>query len=194
VTLSLAFRAGLAAVLLLAACDRPTQPTAAADGNAARLASPAPASSSQRQFPALTGRVVDSAGLLRPEDEARLTETLARLESRTTDQLVVVTVSSLEGRSVEDFSDALANHWQVGQAGRDNGVLLLVAPIERQTRIAIGYGLETVFTNDQAGQIIQRDMLPAFREERWTDGISSAVDSIAGILIAAEHVPRRRAA
>ncbi len=192
--MSRALRPLLAAALLLAGCDGPGQPAAANDANAARLASPTATAPSPSQFPPLTGRVVDTADLLRPADEARLTETLAELESRTTDQLVVVTVSSLDGRSVEDFSDALANHWQVGQAGKDNGVLLLVAPTERQTRIAIGYGLERVFTNDQARQIIERDMLPAFREQRWTDGLSSAVDSIAAILIANEHVPRRRAA
>lgn len=189
-----ALRPWLAAALLLAACEGPGQPAAAIDSNAARLISTSTTAPSPPQFPVLTGRVVDNADLLRPEDEARLTDTLARLESRTTDQLVVVTVLSLEGRSVDDYSNALANRWQVGQAGKDNGVLLLVAPTERQTRIAIGYGLERVLSNDQARQIIQRDMLPAFREERWTDGISSAVDSIAAILIAAEHVPRRRAA
>lgn len=188
------YRAWLAAALLLAGCDRAAQPTAATDGNAAQIASPAPApaASSQPQFPALTGRVVDNADLLRPDDEARLTAKLAELETRTTDQLVVVTVPSLDGRTVDEYSDSLGNHWGIGQAGRDNGVILLVAPTERRTRIAIGYGLEAVISNEQAQQIIDRDLLPAFRDARWKDGISSAVDSIIALLVASENVPRGR--
>jgi uncharacterized protein len=184
----------LAAALLLAGCDRPAQPTAATAGNAAQLASPSPAASasSQPQFPALSGRVVDNADLLRPDDEARLTEKLAALEARTTDQVVVVTVPSLGGRTVDEYSDSLGNHWGIGQEGRDNGVIVLVAPNERRTRIAIGYGLESVISNEQARRILDRDLLPAFREGRWKEGISSAVDSIIALLVAGENVPRGR--
>ena len=178
--------------MLLAGCDRPAQTTAATDGNAAQLASPSRAAPTQPQFPALTGRVVDNAELLRPEDEAQLTEKLTALEERTTDQVVVVTVPSLDGRTVDEYSDTLGNHWGIGQEGRDNGVILLVAPTERRTRIAIGYGLEAVISNEQARQIIDRDLLPSFREGRWKDGISSAVDSIIALLVAGENVPRGR--
>jgi uncharacterized protein len=193
-TVPRASRAWLAVALLLASCDRPAQTTAATDGNAAQLASPAPAPAapSQPQFPARTGRVVDNAELLTPDEEAELTRRLAMLEARTTDQLVVVTVPSLDGRTDDEYSDSLGNHWGIGQEDKDNGVILLVAPTERRTRIAIGYGLEAIISNQQAQQIIDRDLLPAFRDGRWKDGISSAVDSIIALLIAGENVPRGR--
>ena len=187
-----ALGAWLAATLLLAACDRGGPVPATATGNEGAAATSAQPASGQAQFPALTGRVVDHADLLTPEGEAQLTERLAALEDRTTDQFVVATIPSLAGRTVDDYSDSLANHWRIGQAGRDNGVLLLVAPNERRTRIAIGYGLEGIITNARAQQIIDRDLLPAFRERRWQDGISSGVDSIIFILVENENAPRGR--
>src|SRR5688572_27548014 len=96
----------------------------------------------QVAFPELTGRVVDQAGILAPEEETRLSDQLAALEVRTTDQLVVVTVPSLQGLSIDEFSQQLGNHWGIGRADRNNGVLLVVAPKERRVRIAVGYGLE----------------------------------------------------
>ena len=184
-----ALRAWLAATLLLAACDRSGTVPAAATGNEGAAATPA---SGQAQFPALTGRVVDRADLLTPDEEAQLTERLGALEDRTTDQFVVATIPSLAGRTVEDYSDSLATRWSLGQAGKDNGVLLLVAPNERRTRIAIGYGLEGIISNARAQQIIDHDLLPAFRERRWRDGISSGVDSIIFILVENESAPRGR--
>ena len=184
-----ALRAWLAATLLLAACDRGGPVPVAATGNEGAAATPA---SGQAPLPALTGRVVDQADLLTPEAESQLTERLAALEDRTTDQFVVATIPSLAGRTVEDYSNSLANRWSLGQAGKDNGVLLLVAPNERRIRIAIGYGLEGIISNARAQQIIDRDLLPAFRERRWQDGISSGVDSIIAILIENENAPRGR--
>ena len=186
-----ALRVWLAAALLLAACERGSVP-AAATGNEGVGATSAQPASGQAQFPALTGRVVDQAELLTPDEEASLTERLAALEDRTTDQLVVATIPSLAGRTVEDYSDSLADRWRIGQAGKDNGVLLLVAPNERRTRIAIGYGLEGIISNARAQQIIDGDLLPAFRERRWKDGISSGVDSIVAILVENEDAPRGR--
>ena len=191
-TARLRLRAWLAATLLLAACDRASSPPAAESTNGATAPVAAAPSSNQTEFPALTGRVVDNAELLRPDEEAELTARLAALEERTTDQLVVATIASLGGRTVEDYSDSLADHWGLGQSEKDNGVILLVAPNERRTRIAIGYGLEAIFSNAQAQQIIDRNLLPAFREQRWRDGISSGVDSIIAILVDNENVPRAR--
>ena len=186
-----ALRAWLAAALLLAACERGSDPAAATGHEVAAAKSSEPASG-QAQFPALTGRVVDHAELLTPDEEAQLTERLAALEDRTTDQLVVATIPSLAGRTVEDYSNSLANRWRIGQAGKDNGVILLVAPNERRTRIAIGYGLEGIIPNERAQQIIDRDLLPAFREQKWQDGISSGVDSIIALLVENESAPRGR--
>ena len=198
-TLSRAFTAWLAAALLLAACERSGAPEAAPEANAtaaeaeaAELAAPLDLANTTAEFPDLTGRVVDKGSLLSPAEEASLTRRLEALEQRTTDQLVVVTIPSLGGQSVEQYSDALGNRWGVGQAGRDNGVLIVVAPNERRTRIAIGFGLERIVSNAQAQAIIDRDMLPAFRERRWNDGISAAVDSLIALLVEAEDVPRGR--
>jgi uncharacterized protein len=87
---------------------------------------------------ALTGRVVDQAGIILPADEQRLTQQLARLERETTDQVVIVTLPSLNGEAIEKVGLALGNGWGIGQADTDNGVLLLVAPHDRKVRIEVG--------------------------------------------------------
>ena len=143
------------------------------------------------RLPALTGRVVDLADLLTADEEARLVSTSAELERRTSDQLVIATIRSLEGRSVEDYARELGNHWGIGQADKDNGVLLVVAPTERKVRIAVGHGLEPILTNERAAQIIDRDLVPNFREELWSEGIEAGTRSIVATLIAHEREPRR---
>jgi uncharacterized protein len=175
-------------VLLLAACGSGATHAAEGSNTAAGAQSP-----SQRDFvfPALTGRVVDQADLLNAAQEQQLVRTSQALERRTTDQLVIVTVPSLQGRAIEDYSRALGSHWGIGQREKDNGVLLVVAPNERLVRIAVGYGLEPILTNARASEIIDRDLLPAFRESRWNDGISAATQSIVSVLVAHEREPRR---
>jgi uncharacterized protein len=182
--------------LCLAACDAAAPPPAASisandvTGKSDRVA-PTVSSAAQAGLPALTGRVVDGAGLLSPEEEGRLTRQLAELERRTTDQLVIVTVESLGGRPIEEFGLVLGRRWGIGQRGKDNGVLLIVAPNERRTRIEVGIGLEPILTNERAAEIIETDLLPEFREARFADGISAGVRAIAGTLIAHEAEPRR---
>jgi uncharacterized protein len=182
----------LAAAVLLAGCRaEPAAAPQASNAAGPQQAPPPPASAAASEFPKLEGRVVDRAALLSAAEEAGLTQELAALEQRTGDQLVVVTVSSLGGRPIEGYARDLGNHWGIGQAGRDNGVLLVVAPAERQTRIAVGYGLEPILTDDAASQIIDRDLLPSFREGRWHDGIQAGARAIATVLIAHEDEPRR---
>ena len=129
-------------------------------------------------FPALTGRIVDNAGLLSPEKEAVLTTTLEALERDTSDQLVVVTVESLDGQEIEDFGYQLGRAWRIGQADTDNGILLIVAPEERKVRIEVGYGLESIMTDAMSALIIHNDILPAFREGSFERGIEQGVDAI----------------
>lgn len=139
------------------------------------IASPALA---EPTFPPLTGRVVDQAEILSPADETALTAKLEALETRTTDQLVVVTVSSLQGYAIEDYGYKLGRHWQIGQAGANNGVILLVAPNERKVRIEVGYGAEGVLTDALSSVIIQTKILPRFRDHDMPGGIIAGTDAI----------------
>ena len=129
-------------------------------------------------LPALTGRVVDGAELLTPQEEAGLTTELEGLERRTSDQFVIVTVTTLHGRDIADFGRELGNQWRIGQAGRNNGVLLIVAPAEHKVRIAVGDGLTSTLTNQEASDIIQRDLIPQFREGHWFTGIQAGSRAI----------------
>lgn len=131
-----------------------------------------------QSFPELTGRVVDQARLLSNDREAALTERLAALEAETSDQLVIVTVNSLEGRPIEDYGYQLGRAWGIGQEGGDNGMLLIVAPNERKVRIEVGYGLEPVLTDALSARIIHDDILPAFRVGGFERGITQGMDAI----------------
>jgi uncharacterized protein len=133
-------------------------------------------------FPALTGRVVDDAGILSPAAEADLTAKLAALETKTTDQLVVATLPSLQGYDIADYGYQLGRHWGIGQAGKDNGALLIVAPNEREVRIEVGYGLEGDLTDAVTKVIIENAIIPKFRSGDMEAGIVAGVDDITKVL------------
>lgn len=133
-------------------------------------------------FPALTGRVVDGAHLLSPATKQQLTAQLAAHEQQTTNQVVIVTVPTLNGQPIEDFGVALGRHWAIGQKGKDNGLLFIIAPNDRQVRIEVGYGLEGVMTDAQASTIIQQIVLPEFRNGNVEAGIVKGTTSILGLL------------
>lgn len=134
------------------------------------------------EFPALTGRVVDEANLLSPGTRAQLTERLAQHERETSNQLVIVTIKSLQGLPIEDYGYQLGRAWGIGQEKRNNGVLLIVAPNERKVRIEVGYGLEGALTDVQSHLIIQNAILPRFREGNFEAGIVEGTDAILGTL------------
>ena len=142
------------------------------------LVAAVPAFAAPPVFPALSGRVVDQARLLSPAREAELTETLAALERDTTDQLVVVTVDSLQGHEIEDYGYQLGRAWGIGQEDGNNGVLLIIAPEERKVRIEVGYGLEPVLTDALSALIIQNEILPSFRTGGYEAGIARGVAAI----------------
>lgn len=133
-------------------------------------------------FPALSGRVVDQAGILSADVERKLTAQLEQLEKATTDQLVVATLTSLQDQSVEEFANLLFREWRLGQKNKDNGVLLLVAPNERKVRIEVGYGLEGTLTDALSSTVIQQQMLPLFRQNNFSLGIQNGVDVLVAIL------------
>jgi uncharacterized protein len=151
--------------------------------------------SAEPTFPALTGRVVDDAGLLSPEDRKALTAELKALEDKSSDQLVVVTLPSLQGYPIEDYGYQLGRHWGIGTAELNNGVLLIVAPNERKVRIEVGYGLEPILTDALTKIIIENGILPRFRAGDFPGGIKDGVHDITLALTgdAAELEARARA-
>jgi uncharacterized protein len=134
-------------------------------------------------FPELSGRVVDRAELLEPATEAALTEQLAALEAETGDQLVVVTLDTLQDYEIEDYGYRLGRAWGIGQSENDSGALLIVAPNERKVRIEVGYGLEPILTDAFASRVIQTEMMPAFRQGGFERGIVAGSDAIIAQLL-----------
>jgi len=127
-------------------------------------------------FPELTGRVVDDAGILDPATKAALERKLADFETKTTGQLVVVTLKSLQGTSIEDYGYQLGRHWGIGQKEKNTGALLIVAPNERKVRIEVGYGFEGTLTDAVSRLIIENSILPRFRVNDFAGGITRGVD------------------
>jgi uncharacterized protein len=143
-------------------------------------------------FPALTGRIVDQAAILSAADRAEIEETLRALDARASDQVVVVTVRSLQGYAIEDYGYQLGRHWQIGQAGTNNGVLLIIAPTDRKVRIEVGRGLEPQLTDTMSKLIIDNAILPAFRRGDFPGGIKAGVRDIKDVLLGdAEAVAKR---
>jgi uncharacterized protein len=160
----------------------------------AALAAPAGAQTALPQFPALSGRVVDEADILPDRARVELISRLATLEAKTSDQLVVVTLRSLRGRTIEQYGIALGRHWQIGQKGKNNGVLLIVAPNERKVRIEVGYGLEGVLPDAVAKYIIEQAILPHFRASDAAGGIARGADDIIRVLTGDAAEWKQRAA
>lgn len=128
--------------------------------------------------PPLAGRINDTAGIMRAETVAALTQKLAALEAENGTQIAVLTIPSLEGENLEAFALKTAGTWQLGQKGKDNGALLLVAVKEREIRIETGYGLEGKLTDLAAGRIIRGEIIPQFRNGDYDGGIARGVDAM----------------
>jgi len=141
------------------------------------LAAPA----SAQTFPANNASpVVDQAGILRPEQVADLTSKAQALEAQSGRALAIATVKSLEGYPVDDYAYRLGRAWGLGQKGKDDGVLLLVAPNERKVWIATGYGAGVYMTDAMSGVIIRDDILPHLKQTPpdYGGGIEAGADAI----------------
>ena len=138
------------------------------------------APASAQTFPQLTGRVVDDAHLLTPAQVQDLTSKSAALEASKGAQLVIATVPSLQGYPIEDFGYRLGRAWGIGQKGKDNGVILLVAPNEHKVRIEVGYGATPYLTDAVSGLIIREAILPHFKQNPpdYGGGIEAGADGI----------------
>jgi uncharacterized protein len=146
------------------------------------------------KFPALTGRVVDDAGILSSATKADLTGKLAALEQKTSRQLVVVTLSSLQGYEISDYGYQLGRSWGIGQKGLNNGILFIVAPNEHKTRIEVGYGLEPIVTDAFSSVVIQTQVLPKFRQGDFNGGVQAGADALIQQLSLDQSEAERRAA
>jgi uncharacterized protein len=161
----------LLAALIVTACGSPAAAWQEGQGGARAVAADV----------VLTGHVVDEADFLPPSAEQRISDRLDGLEQATTDQVVVVTLDSLHGASIEDVAHDLGNRWGLGRADLDNGVLLLVAQEEGRIRIAVGNGLEGLLTDDRT-QAIVNEMGAKLDRDLPVDAIETAAGEIDELL------------
>ena len=133
--------------------------------------------------PSLKGRVNDLAGIIFADEEKKIEEFLFEVEKRSDLQIAVLTIPSLEGENLEDYSMRVAEAWQLGSKEHDSGVLLLVAAHDRKMRIEVGYGLESTLTDADAGRIIRNIIGPEFRNGNYGSGILQGVKTIAGYVL-----------
>src|SRR5271169_3347807 len=133
-------------------------------------------------FPALSGRVVDQANIMSPVTRSDVEAKAKDLEDKSSIQLVVATVKSLQGSDIETYANGLFRFWKLGQAQKNNGVLLLVAPAEHKVRIEVGYGLEGTLTDALASVIISSAIVPRFKTGDFSGGIDRGVDGIISVL------------
>lgn len=142
--------------------------------------------------PPLTGRVMDLADMLQTETETWLNDYLAELERSDSTQVAVLTIPSLAGESLEEYSMRVAQAWGLGRRDFDNGALLLVARDDRAVRIEIGYGLEGALTDLLAGRIVDNDIVPHFIAGDFDGGVVAGVTSIAEAVRGEHQAPSDR--
>ncbi|MBK8157679.1 MAG: TPM domain-containing protein [Rhodospirillaceae bacterium] len=145
-------------------------------------------------LPALTGRVIDRANILSDATEAALSARIEAHEQSTTNQIVIVTLPDLMGRPIEDWGLMLGRSWGIGQQGKNNGIVFLVAPNDRELRIEVGYGLEGDLTDATANAIIQSDVIPLFKRGDMEGGVRAGLEAILAVLSGAERVPAQTTA
>jgi uncharacterized protein len=133
-------------------------------------------------FPELTGRVVDAAGILDDTQKTILDNRLRDYEQQSGHQIAVATVPSLEGYDIRDYGNQLGRKWALGQKGKNDGVLVLVAPNEHKTSIEVGYGLEGDLTDVTSSIIIQHAMIPRFKAGDYAGGLYAGLDDIQKVI------------
>ncbi len=134
------------------------------------------------EFPTPQGYVNDFAGILSPETKQTLEQELIKLDQESSIEIAIVTVKSLEETTIEDYAVRLFEDWKIGKKGKDNGVLLLIAPEERELRIEVGYGLEPILTDSKAGRIIRNIITPEFKKEDYDVGVVNGLMAIVKVV------------
>jgi len=135
-----------------------------------------------------TGWVNDYAGIIDSTTNGKLTSLISELKSKTGAEIAVVTINSLEGDDLNDFTNRLFSKWGTGEKGNDNGVMLLISVQDRKIRIETGYGIEPIIPDGKAGTIIRNDIAPYFRQGDYSGGILAGVYSIAIEIANDKHV------
>ena len=130
------------------------------------------------EVPDFRGYVNDYANMISPQSKLEIERALQSFDMTDSTQIAVLTIKSLEGDSLEDFSIRTVDKWGIGRKGKDNGVLLLVVKDDRKTRIEVGRGLEGVLTDLAAGRIIDNVMNPLFKANRFDDGFKAGIVAI----------------
>ncbi len=136
----------------------------------------------QNQYPKLRQIVTDEANVFTQTQLDQLRQKLSSYEAEKTHQVVVLTISSLQGETIEGYANAVFNRNQLGQKDQDNGVLIVLAKEDRQVRIEVGYGLEHLLTDALSKRIIEQQMIPQFKEENYYEGINLGTDTIMNII------------
>lgn len=127
--------------------------------------------------PPLTGRVVDAGNVFTKEERERIENAIIKLEEETGGQMVVTTLPSLKGQTIEDVGLRLGNEWKIGHKGKDNGAILIIVVPERQMRLEVGIGWEKPISNERAEYVI-RHLTPFFRANKYADGSVWAVECV----------------
>jgi uncharacterized protein len=154
----------------------------------------APGSLQAQTFPALTGRVVDAANVIPDDVEARLTQKLEALETQSHRQLVIATLTDLQGYEISDYSYQLGRAWGIGDKGKNDGALLILAPKEHKLRIEVGYGLEGILTDGLTSLIINQTIVPKIKAGDMPGGIEAGTDAIIHQLTLPDAEARKLAA
>ncbi len=134
------------------------------------------------KIPKLIGRVNDYATVLTSDQKASFNNLLKEVETANSAQVVLLTINSLEGENLEDFSMTVAEKWKLGQKNKDNGVLLLIVVKDKKIRIEVGYGLEGVLTDLKCGYIIRQLIVPDFKKRNFYEGINEGLTAITGLI------------
>ncbi|WP_158811104.1 YgcG family protein [Beijerinckia sp. L45] len=151
-------------------------------GLVALAAAPGRAEIAPEKLPLLTGRVVDDAHVLKPEDQQALSAKLKDLEDQSGIQFVVATVASLQGEEIEPYANALFRKWKLGQKDKNNGVLFLIAPTEHKLRFEVGYGLEGTLTDATTKLILHNAVGPKLKANDFAGGINAGVNEAIAVL------------
>jgi len=135
-------------------------------------------------LPSPAGPVTDLVGILDQQIRQRLTQFLDQVRERTGAEIAVLVVASTAPDTIEDYSIAIFDRWKIGQRGKDNGLLFLVAVQDRRMWITTGYGLEGILPDGKVGEIRDRAILPSFRAGQYAEGIVRGTDALAAVILA----------